>query len=175
MDRALVRVDEVFATGRRGPLFLFLLALLLKVVYVVHTAHDLSVRVPLMDSRYYDQMAQDIAAGQVVRDRAFFMGPLYPYFLGLIYSLVGRDFMLVRLLQAVGGSLTVVLTFLIGRRVFRPSAALAGALLLAFHGAMTFYESELLMEWLGTLLNCAALWLLLRKHEPSTRSVAAAG
>ncbi len=175
IDRALDSVDRVLADGRRAPLLIFLAALAIKVAYVLHTADALFVRVPIMDSRYYDHMAQDIARGHVVRNDAFFMGPLYPYFLAIVYAIVGHDFTVVRLLQAAGGAATVMLVFLIGRRVFRPSAALAGAVLLVLHGAMTFYESELLMEWMGAFLNCSALWLLVRAREPSPRDYAGAG
>jgi tetratricopeptide (TPR) repeat protein len=175
IELVLDRVDRALATGRVAPLIVFLAALALKVAYVLQTADALHVRVPIMDSRYYDEMAQDIARGNLLRDEAFFMGPLYPYLLGLIYSTVGRDFTWVRLLQSTGGALTVMLVFLIGRRVFRPSVALVGATLLALHGAMTFYESELMMEWLGALLNCAALWFLVRAPEGGARNYAAAG
>lgn len=175
IERALETADRVLATGRRWPLLLFLAAFALKAAYVLETSDALYVRVPIMDARYYDQMAQDIARGNVVRHEAFFMGPLYPYLLGLFYSVLGRDFVLIRLLQAAGGALTVMLVFLIGRRVFRPSAAMIGTALLALHGAVTFYESELMMEWLGALLNCTALFLLVRARGASTRGYAAAG
>lgn len=175
IERALADADRVLAGGRRWPLILFLAAFVLKAAYVFHTAAALHVLVPIMDARYYDQMAQDIARGHVVRHEAFFMGPLYPYFLALVYSVVGRDFLVVRLLQAAGGALTVVFVFFIGRRVFRPSAAMIGAVLLLLYGAMTFYESELLMEWLGALLNCAALLVLVRARDSSVRPYAAAG
>ena len=175
IEHALDRIDRSLAAGSRWPWLLFLFALIVKIVYVVQTSDALFVRVPTMDARYYDQMAQDIARGRVLRDEAFFMGPLYPYFLAIIYSVVGHDFSVVRMVQAVGGASTVVLTFLIGRRLFRPSAAMLGAVLLMLHGATVFYESELLMEWLGTLLNCTALWLLLRARTTGWRGYAAAG
>jgi tetratricopeptide (TPR) repeat protein len=176
IERALERVDRAVATGWRWPLLLFAAALLLKTVFVLQSADSLYVRVPIMDSRYYDEVAQDIARGHVVRNEAFFMGPLYPYFLAVVYSTAGRDFTLVRLLQAAGGALTVVFIFLMGRRLFRPSAALIGAVLLAWYGAMTFYETELLMEWLGVLLNSAVLLVLVRSREkPSLRPYLGAG
>lgn len=175
IERALARVDRVLAGGRRAPLVIFIVAFAIKAAYVLQTADALHVRVPIMDARYYDRMAQDIAQGNVLRDEAFFMGPLYPYFLSLIYSTLGRDFLWIRLLQAAGGAATVMLVFTIGRHVFRPSAALIGAALLALHGAMTFYESELMMEWLGALLNCIALLLLLRARGGGPRIHAAAG
>lgn len=175
IERALERVDRALAGSRRAPLIIFLVAFAIKAAYVLQTADALHVRVPIMDARYYDRMAQDIAQGNVLRDEAFFMGPLYPYVLSLIYSTIGRDFLWIRLLQAAGGAATVMLVFTIGRQVFRPSAALVGAALLALHGAMTFYESELMMEWLGALLNCVALLLLMRARTGGPRVHAAAG
>ncbi len=175
IEHALDRIDRALAAGSRWPWLLFSFAFVIKAAYVVQTADALFVRVPIMDARYYDQMAQDIARGNIMRDQAFFMGPLYPYFLALVYSMVGRDFTWVRLLQAAGGALTVTLVFLVGRRVFRPSAALVGALLLGLNGAMTFYETELMMEWMGALLNCAALYLLLRAPRSSLWAYAGAG
>lgn len=172
----LQRIDRSVATGRRWPIILFCIALALKAVYVVQSSGSLNIRVPIADSHYYDVMARDIASGHILRHDAFFMGPLYPYVLALIYAIFGRHFMLVRLLQAAGGAATVVLLFLIGRRVFRPSVALLGAVLLMFYGAITFYETQLLMEWLGTLLNCLALYLLVSGGESiSPRRCAAAG
>ena len=48
-------------------------------------------------------------------------------------------------------------------------------MILVFYGATTFYESELLVEWMGALLNCSAL-LILHAHPPaSARRCAAAG
>jgi len=168
IDNALTRADGVLACGLRWPLILLAAAFVLKAIYVLQSADALHVRVPIMDSRYYDEMAQDIARGNVVRREAFFMGPLYPYLLGFLYEVVGRDFTVIRLVQALGGALTVMLTFLIGRRLFRPSAAMAGAVLLALAGAMTFYETQLLMEGLGTLLNCTVLYLLVSGGERIT-------
>lgn len=175
VDRFLERADRALAAGARAPLILFVLALVLKLVYVVHSADALYVRVPIMDARYYDRMAQDIASGHLLREEAFYMGPLYPYFLALVYRVFGHDFMVVRALQVAGGAATVAITFVLGRRVFRPSAAFAGALILILYGAMTFYESELLMEWMGTLLNCGALLLLHANRPASTPRYAAAG
>ena len=176
IDDALARADRTLSCGLRWPLILLITVFVLKAVYVVQSADALHVRVPIMDSRYYDEMAKDIAQGHIVRREAFFMGPLYPYLLALVYKVFGRDFMVVRLLQAFGGALTVMLVFAVGRKLFRPSAALAGAALLAFDGAMTFYETQLLMEGLGALLNCTALYLLVNPgREISPRRAALAG
>jgi tetratricopeptide (TPR) repeat protein len=169
LDAMLARLDDSLARGWRWPLAIFLVAFVLKLVFVLETREALYIRVPIMDARDYDTMAQQIAGGGLLRRQAFFMGPLYPYFLGLMYSLFGRDFTLVRVIQAAGGAATVMLAFLIGRRVFRPCAALIGVALLALCASVTFYETELLMEWLGALLNCFALWLLVTARDDASR------
>lgn len=163
----LTRLDNALRHGKRWPLVILLVAFALKLVFVLQTRDALYVRVPIMDAGDYDQMGQQIAAGQLLRHQAFFMGPLYPYFLGLIYSLFGRDFTLVRIIQAAGGATTVMLAFLVGRHVFRPSAALAGVILLMLCASVTFYETEMLMEWMGSLFNCLALWLLVTASDNS--------
>jgi len=167
VENALTRLDHALSHGKRWPIVILVVAFLLKLAFVLQSRDALYIKVPIMDARDYDQMAQQIAAGNLLRHQAFFMGPLYPYFLGLIYSLFGRDFTLVRIIQAAGGATTVMLAFLIGRRLFRPSAALAGVVLLVLCGSLTFFETELLMEWLGSLLNCFALWLLVTAKDDS--------
>jgi len=165
LQRILARTDDALASQRRWLFILFAAAMILKLVYIVQSAGALHVLVPVMDSQYYDETARDIASGHLLRREAFFMGPLYPYFLSLVYLMFGRDFMIVRFLQIMGGSLSVVLTFLVGRRVFRPTTAFLGAAMFALYGAATFYEGLLLMTWLGTLLNLGVLAALLRARR----------
>jgi tetratricopeptide (TPR) repeat protein len=161
----LDRIDRTLNSDNRWIYLLFGVGFFLKLIYVLQTADSIHVTVPILDSEYYDTTAQDIAKGNVVRKDAFFMGPLYSYFLAFIYSAVGRNFMLIRIIQIIGGSLTIVLTFLIGKRVFRPSTAFIAALMLAFYGTSTFYEGQLLMMWMGTLLNMSMLYILLRRRD----------
>jgi len=130
----------------------------------------------MMDARVYDVTAQQIAAGKLIGHEAFFMGPLYPYLLSLIYAVFGRDFTVVRIVQSLGGTATVLLTFVLGRMLFRPSVAFLAATLLALYGTVTFYDGLLLMAWLGTVLNMGALVVLVRaSRKPSTGAFAIAG
>jgi tetratricopeptide (TPR) repeat protein len=162
IDSILNRVDASLAGDRRWIILLFVFAFVLKLLYIIQSANSLELKVLILDAQYYDDMAQHIAAGHVMQKEAFFMGPLYPYFLAFVYSIFGRNLMLLRTIQVVGGSVTVVLTYLIGKKLFRPSVALLGAVLLVLYGASTFYEGQLLMEWLGTLLDILLLFVLYR-------------
>lgn len=164
-DRQLDLLDQALLSKKKWLFALFLLPFFLKLLYVLQSSDSIETRVPIMDGKFYDEMAQDITSGNMMRHNAYFMGPLYPYFLALVYGTLGRDFLLVRMIQIVGGSLSVMLTYLIGTRLFRPSTALLGAIFLIFYGTTTFYEGQLLMTWLGTLLNLSVILLLLRIDE----------
>jgi tetratricopeptide (TPR) repeat protein len=158
----LQSVDEALEGDKRWALFLFVLAFLLKLTYLIQISGSIQFKVPILDSRYYDELAQAVAKGGLARKEAFFMGPLYPYLLGFVYSIFGRNLMLVGIIQMLGSSLTVVLTYLIGSKLFRPAVGFLAALLLVFYGATTFYEGWLLMMWLGTLLNMLVIYVLIK-------------
>lgn len=158
----LDRLDRALLSNRRWLLALAGIGFLLKLIYVIQSSDALSISVPIMDGKYYDKEAQEIVAGRIIRREAFFMGPLYPYFLAAVYAVFGRDFMIVRILQVAAGAVTLILTYLVGKEVFRPSAAFAGVVMLALYGAMTFHEGEMLMMWLGVLINMSALFVLQR-------------
>jgi tetratricopeptide (TPR) repeat protein len=158
----LDRIDSALTANPRWLIGLVAASLALKLMYVSQSANALRVTVPIMDSEYYYKMAVEVSRGQFVRNDAFFMGPLYPYVLAAIFRLFGESIMAARIVQAIGGSLVVLLTYLVGKRVFRPSVALVGSIMLALYGTITFYEGQLLMEWLGTLLNMSALYVLHR-------------
>lgn len=161
----LDRFDAALVGNKKWLFMLLGAAFLFKLAYVIQSSDALSITVPIMDSKYYDREAQQIAAGKLIRRTAFFMGPLYPYVLAAIYTIFGRDFMIVRILQVAGATLTIALTYFLGIRIFRPSAAFVGVVMLALYGAMTFHEGEMLMMWLGTLINTSALLVLYRRRS----------
>src|SRR5207253_4252296 len=89
----------------------------------LRAAHVLSLRATpwfdhlVVDPEYCDEWARRLAAGGWLGERPFYMDPLYPYFLGVIYRLCGRDLLLVRLVQVALGAGSCALVAVIGRRV----------------------------------------------------------
>ena len=51
------------------------------------------------DARRYDAWAAEIAAGDLMGREVFYQAPLYPYFLGTIYTITGRSLLIVRVCQ----------------------------------------------------------------------------
>jgi tetratricopeptide (TPR) repeat protein len=122
------------------------------------------------DSRAYDQWAQQIARGDWLGHEVFYQAPLYPYFLGTLYILAGRDLLFVRLCQAVIGSLACVLLGLAGARLFSTRVGLIAGLGLALYAPAIFFDALLQKSVLDVFFVCLTIWLLSRLvSEPRRR------
>jgi 4-amino-4-deoxy-L-arabinose transferase-like glycosyltransferase len=149
----------------------FLIAVLI-LAAALRVGHVLSLRdLPLfdrliVDSEFYDQWGQKIAAGDLLsrfQPKPFFMDPLYSYALGAVYATVGRSVLLVRLLQVGIGVGTCALVALLGRRIRGASSGNLAALLMAAYGPAIFQEGEFEKTALGVFLATSALVLFLGK------------
>ena len=114
-----------------------------------------------LDPLVYEEWGQRIAAGDWIGSRIYYQDPLYPYFLGVIYSIFGRHLMLVYLIQVAFGVATCWLTALLGRRVFSPAAGNLAALIAAVFGPSIFYEVQIEKTFLSVFLVAACLVLVL--------------
>ena len=123
-------------------------------VYEYTQAHPLS-GAPTIDEASYDDWAVEISGGEWRGEEVFFQEPLYPYFLGVIYSLVGRDLFIVRLLQAALGVLTCWLVVKLGRRLGGDWAGIVAGLLFACLPSLVLLPCLLLKPNLHLPLFCA--------------------
>lgn len=126
-------------------------------------------RAPVFDAVAYAKIARDLD-----EDRGFTLGagatqpadnysPGLPLLVAALYKLSGGVHeRLARLVLALIGSLSVLLTYLIGRRLSGPLAGLIGAFAVAIYPAMLEYQGMLMSEPLAaTLLTgsvLATLW-----------------
>jgi len=113
-----------------------------------------------LDSRFYDLWAKDIAGGKWVGDEVFFMGPLYPYFLAVIYKVFGTGLVWVKVIQGLLGGLTAGVTYLMGRTLFGRVAGIAAGFIAAMYVPFIFYDNSILLPVLATLLNALMLYFL---------------
>lgn len=112
------------------------------------------------DSRAYDDWALRLAGGDWIGGEVFYQAPLYPYFLGAIYSVLGRNLVAVRLVQAFVGSLSCVLLLLAGRRLVSPRAGVIAGLLLAVWAPAIFFDGLVQKSVLDVFFVCLVLWLM---------------
>ena len=129
-----------------------------------------------LDSKFYDTWAKQIAAGDFMGSEVFFMGPLYPYFLAVIYKVAGPSLVAVKVVQSVIGGLTAGGVFLLGKTAFGRTVGLVAGLMAVFYVPFIFYDSAILLPVLATCLNTFMLYFLLigmRGDRP--RALLAAG
>ena len=114
------------------------------------------------DSAGYDRWAQRIAAGDWLGGEGFYQAPLYPYVLGVIYTVAGRDLAIVRLCQALLGAGSCVLLAAAGWRFFSWRVGLVAGVLLAVYAPAIFMDATIQKSAIDLFLLCLLLWLLAR-------------
>ncbi len=151
------RVRRIIVPGA-----VFVLAMLLRLVYVHQIRDNPFFDSPVVDAQTYDNHALEIARGNWLGDHVFYQAPLYAYFLALINLALGHDYLMVRIVQAVLGALNCLLTFLLARRVFGPKVAAVSGFAAAAYGVLIFFDAELLRPVMIIFLILLLLLALLR-------------
>ncbi|MEK9149574.1 MAG: glycosyltransferase family 39 protein, partial [Candidatus Desantisbacteria bacterium] len=127
---------------------LLLLAFILRLIYLSH----LKVNDPIFylpspgtDMLTYHNYALQILNGTLPKE-PYYYGPLYFYFLALIYKIFGVDPYIVRLIQMLLGVGTSFLIYLIAKKVFNKTVAIISLVISVFYGMFYIHEGILLME-----------------------------
>ncbi len=157
------------STASARTLFsIFLLALAVRLLYLLALARTPFLEHPLLDPRLYDLWAQRIAAGEWLGREVFYANPLYPYYLGVIYAAIGRHLLVVHLIQHILGSLLPVLLVVIGARLFDRRVGLAAGIGAALYAPFVFHEGSLMIESLAPFLCALTLFLIVRADDRRT-------
>jgi len=149
-----------FKTTAQWPGAIFIVALLIRLIYLYQIES-----IPLFyhlagDGRTYDEWAQRIAAGDWLGQGVFYQAPLYPYFLGVVQWVFGDNLWLIRLLQIFLGSLSCALIYHVGAKLFSRPAGIAAGALLAGYAPAIFYDALIEKSILDLTLLCLLLFLL---------------
>lgn len=137
-------------------LFIFLVALALRLGWLGYYEGRFSAA----DTDNYTDIAVSILEGKGYSygdEPTAFVVPLYPLFLAGIFGLFGENLLAVQLVQVLLSALTVVLVYLIARRLFDPSAGVIAALIAAAHPWLVFWSGYILTETLFVFLFTAAI------------------
>jgi len=148
--------------GKRWWFYLavFLLALAVRGVHLV-AVHDSPLFATLIvDAREYDRWAQEIAAGNWLGREVFYQAPLYPYFLGVNYAILGHDLLAVRVVQIFLGSLACLFLALAGSRFFSFPVGIAAGVLLALYPVAIFFDTIIQKSALDLFLMTLLLFLV---------------
>jgi tetratricopeptide (TPR) repeat protein len=125
-------------------------------------------RVPQLDAATYDEWARALAHGDFGVGRPYWMAPLYPHLLALVYLVCGTGITAPQLLQLALNLLTVWLVWRLARRAADGPTALLAAALFALYGPPVLYAHLLLLETVQTALLVIAALLAVRAAEAPT-------
>ncbi|HUI06482.1 MAG TPA: tetratricopeptide repeat protein [Verrucomicrobiae bacterium] len=123
----------------------------------------------LGDAASYDAWARQIANGDWLGKNVFYQAPLYPYFLGGLYILWGRNLLAVRLVQIVIGAGSCVLLARAGRSFFSQNAGLLAGVVLAACPTAIFFDCSIQKSVLDLFFVCGLLAVLGRLLERPQR------
>ncbi len=149
---------------------IFVFSFVLRLIYLSQMSFNPYFTSPTMDALYHDLWAQAIAQGNWIGDQVFFRAPFYPYFLGIIYKLLGHNYFIPRLIQHLIGSLSVILIYFLARKLFNRKVAILSAILSSIYGVLIYFEDELLLDFLLVFFGVLLVLLLYRAEEKSKSS-----
>lgn len=148
------------AVQARDVLWIFLLAIGIRVLFLAETRSDPLFSILAIDARSYFELAVRFASGDVLFGKeALWFAPLYPILLGSLFHLVGAEPLVARILQFGLGAATAVLGASVALRLGSRRAGWTAGLLLALLPVPIFYENQLLYTSLGVFLTALFLRL----------------
>ncbi|MDH3745888.1 MAG: glycosyltransferase family 39 protein, partial [Acidobacteriota bacterium] len=153
---------------RRGALLaggVFLLALAARLLYLYQSRDNPSFGAPIVDAGDYDLVARRLLEDRALDVRLFWQPFFYPWFLAAVYGLSAGSILAAKLAQAILGSLTCVLVFFLGRRLYDRTTGWVAAALTALYGPLIFFENELLATGWAAFWSVALLLLVLRAAD----------
>ena len=116
---------------------------MLQLTYLAGAVQDPTFLVPLIDAMHYDQAAARFAGGGPLAIGAFWQPPLFPLLLGCLYRLTGPGVASATVVLAGLSTLTCLLLWWVGSRLFSRRVGLIAGLLLAANGPFLFFSTQL--------------------------------
>ncbi len=144
------------------PYLIFAVALAVRLLHIWQISPSPFFDLLLGDANGYDEWARRLAADDWLGTEVFYQAPLYPYFIGVVYAVFGRDLLILRICQAVIGAASCALLGLAGARLFSKPVGLIAGLALALYAPAIFFDGLLQKSVLDMFFVCLSLWLLAR-------------
>jgi tetratricopeptide (TPR) repeat protein len=159
------REVDVGVSGR-SLAAIFVSALVLRAIVVLELSQAPFFSSVIGDGLGYHVWAQGLAAGDWIGSGVFYQAPLYPYLLGILYSLTSADPLWVRLAQIVLEAFSCVLLASAGARFFgSTSVGVLTGVLASLYAPAIFFTTLVQKATLSFFLTSLVLNLLSRVHQ----------
>jgi len=140
-------------------------AFALRAIYIAQAWSHPAVRIPVIDAEAYRARALQILEGDWLGDAVYYLDPLYPFFLALVYAVVPEDSIYVLFAQAALDACSAVLLTVVARRVFDGPTAIVAGVIAATYSIFFYYSALLLKAPLMIFLMVAALYFVTRAAD----------
>ena len=167
------------------PWIIFLVALVLRFLLLYQFNFKLGWEghgFPSSDAREYDTLAMNILLGRGFGDYIFgfkyqsFVCPFYSLFLAFIYSFCGHNYMAVKIVQLILSSLSAVVVYAIGRRLFNKPIGIIAGLIMACYLPHMWWVSPIMREGFFTFVFALAFLAMIKAvDEPLKKHLLTAG
>ena len=160
-----VEKRNIFSKDEYRYLSLIVLAgIILRLIYVFETQGSPFFQNLFSDSKIYYDLAIKISSGSWIGNEIFFMSPGYPYFLAVIFTILGKSILLIRLIQVVLNSINIVFIYLIARNLHSDKAGYFAAGIAALYSSFIFYSGAVLLEIVQTFILSLFLVIVTNKE-----------
>jgi len=163
------KTDQDKRAGRRMYAVVFLLALIIRLIYLWESSDAPAFYSPIVDAETYHQRALAWLTTGVLDPMVFWQACLYHFFLAGLYWVSAGSIVLVKIVQAILGAGTSVLTAAMAMRIFRRrSAGWIAGVMMACYGPAIYFDGELLATGLSVFWAALLLFMLLDEERTKT-------
>ncbi len=164
------RIKEKFGNKENLlPFLIFILAFGIRFVYLLGIKRLPLFEFPFADALYNLDWAKEIVSGKLWAKAPFFRAPLYPFFLSFLIRIFGENLYILRIVQMLVGSLSCVLIYLVGRRIFSRKVGVPAAIFACLYAPLIYFDLEFLDTFLIIFLDLLLVYLLiLTQKKPSS-------
>ncbi|MBN1356378.1 tetratricopeptide repeat protein [bacterium] len=154
------RQNEIRSAPAAFTLWVWLFALTIRLLHLASIPNDPVADILVLDSWSYDRLGCMVASGEGMPDEVYFQAPFYPYFLGTVYRIAGRNLDVVRLIQMILDSLSVVFIFLLTRGILDFPSAVCAAAGMSLYPVLIFQSGLILKTTLLVFMFSLVLYLM---------------
>ena len=160
------RLPAIIDNDRAFVAVVFVIALVLRLIYVTRIMSDANYLDAGADGRVYDQLAWSIATGAGVPDWFSTRFPLlllgYVYFVAAVYTIAGHSYVAVTAVQALLGATACVLLYDLARGLFGRTVARVAAAFASVSFPLLFAAATIGHQALDVFLTVFIAWLAMR-------------
>jgi len=147
------------------PLMIFLIAFLIRFIYILQLKAAPYFDIPLVDEETYYRTARDLIEGRGYGARPFWQPPFYPAFLAFLLMIGRGSLFAVRCFQGILGAFSCVLIYHIGKAFFERKVAFTAGIISAFYGLLIYFDGTLLAPSLLIFLILLSFYMAVRAQE----------